>query len=294
MKRLSAFMIITAGVFWGSMGVFVRWFDKAGYTSMQIAAMRVISAFLALCIFALVTGGTKAFRIKIRDIGWFAASGIFSIFGMTWSYFEAINRSSMCVSAILLYTAPFIVTVISCVFFGERFTIKKLVSLIVAFVGCVMVTGVEGRVSSAGVVFGLISGIAYALYSVFGKVLLKRYSPLTVTVYSFGFAAVLFLITGNIKGICESVLKAGTGYISLMAIVMGVVTAMIPFILYTYGLNGTDAGKASIMAYTEPLVASVCGYIFFDEFSGWFAVLGIMLIVFSVLLINNFGRKQHE
>ena len=295
MKKCSAFMVITAGILWGSMGIFVRWFDGIGFSSVQTATMRIVTCAVSLFIISYVTCGKEVFRIDLRDTGWFLLSGVVSVFGMSWLYFEAINRSSMCMSAILLYTAPFIVTVLSCIFFKEKFTIKKLVALVIAFTGCVFVTGTDGNVTVAGVLFGLASGLAYALYSVFAKILMKKYAPMTVTVYSFGFAAVVYLFAGNIPDMANIISDSGVPFLTLViALAMGLVTATAPFLLYTFGLKGMDAGKASIMAYTEPLVAAVCGYLVFGEFSGGIAVVGIAFITFAVLLINNFGRNQNE
>ena len=295
MKKSAVFMVIMAGVLWGTMGVFVRWFSELGFAPMQVAAMRIISGTVFVILFAALTVGIEAFRIDFRDIGWFIASGVISVLGMSWLYFEALARSSMCVAAILLYTAPFIVTVLSCIFFREPFTLKKLSALIIAFFGCVMVTGIDGDVTVSGVIIALASGFAYALYSIFGKVLLKKYRPITVTVYSFFIASVCYGFVGNFPGIAGIVSGSDKPVLLIaMGIIMGVVTATSPFVLYTYGLNGMDAGKASIMAYTEPLVASVCGFVVFGEFTGFVSVTGIALIIFAVLLINNFGRKSHD
>ena len=291
MKKFSTLMVIVAGILWGSMGLFVRWFYSLGFSSMQTATVRITTSAVSLLLIAVCLFGTDTLKIKFRDIVWFLLSGIISIFGMSWMYFESINKSSMCMSAILLYTAPFIVAVFSCVFFKEKFTVNKFVALIIAFFGCVFVTGTDGAVTKSGIMFGVGSGLAYASYSLFGKILLKRYSPMTVTVYSFAVASVAFLYTGDVKGIFNQINSSQTPtLIIVVGIVMGIVTATLPFLLYTYGLKGMEAGKVAVIAYTEPLVAAVLGYLVFGEFSGCISIIGIVLIISAVLIINRQER----
>ena len=74
-----------------------------------------------------------------------------------------------------------------------------------------------------------------------------------------------------------------------VTMLMGLVTAVVPFLLYTLGLKYTDAGKASIMATTEPMVATVAGMIVFHEIPGFVSFAGIFIVIFAIALLNNFG-----
>ncbi len=294
MKKLCVVLVLTAGCLWGLMGLFVRQFTALGFTSVQIAALRTASAAVMLVIFGLFVGGKAVFKIKLRDIGWFAGSGVLSMAGMSWCYFSSINESSMCVAAILLYTAPFIVTVASVFLFGEKFNLSKAIALVAAFSGCVLVTGIGGDITALGIIFGVGSAVCYASYSLFGKVLLKRYSPLTVTMYSFVFAAAALIIICDIPSLLSCFIATGSvAKTAFLSVLMGAESAVLPYLFYTYALVGLEAGKASVMASVEPLVAALCGFLVFDERMGLLSVLGIALIIFAVFMINDFGRKKN-
>jgi hypothetical protein len=89
-------------------------------------------------------------------------------------------------AAILLYTSPIWIMLMSVLFFHEKLTRKKLIALTFAFAGCIMVSGVSGkRLTIPGLLIGLGSGIGYGLYSILGTVALRRYSPYTVTAYAY-------------------------------------------------------------------------------------------------------------
>ena len=79
----------------------------------------------------------------------------------------------------------------SVLFFREKLTGRKLLALALAFGGCVLVSGISGGgLTLSGLLFGLGSGFGYGLYSILGTVALRRYSPYTVTTWTFLFAAV--------------------------------------------------------------------------------------------------------
>ena len=136
-KNFSWIFIFAAGILWGSMGIFVDILTGLGFTEMQSAAIRICSAAVIYVVF-LVFKDASLLKIKLKDFPVFAGLGILSILAMTCFYFLAIRKTSYSVAAILLYTAPVIVSVLSAVLFKEKFGLSKLSALIVAFVGCVL------------------------------------------------------------------------------------------------------------------------------------------------------------
>ena len=284
--------ILTAGTLWGTMGIFVRVLTGFGLSSLQISAVRLFSASLILIIISAFSGGSENYKIKRRDILWFLMNGIFSITGLTICYFNSIKMSSLCTAAILLYTAPVFVMIMSYFIFREKITPMKLMALVCALLGCAFVTGFGGKISAAGVAWGIGSGICYALYSIFGTILLKKYKTFQVTLISFIAAAIAILPFSDIGGIAAAFENAeNKPLFALLCVLIGLVTAVLPYMLFTYGLNGTIPGKASIMASVEPVVATVIGILFFSEPFGANSFIGVILVILAVMLVNNFGKS---
>lgn len=99
-----------------------------------------------------------------------------------------MQQTSLAVAALLLYTAPVFVMLMSLLCFGEAFTRTKALALLLTFSGCACVTGVFGSsltLTLSGLLYGLGSGFGYALYSIFGKYAVRKYSSLTITAYTF-------------------------------------------------------------------------------------------------------------
>ena len=133
--------------------------------------------------------------------------------------------------------------------------------VILAFTGCVLVSGVAGEgVSAAGLLIGLGSGVGYGLYSILGTVALRRYSPYTVTTYTFLLAAVgSWLICRPADLIAKLAAAANTSALILLCCLTALVTAVIPFLAYTLGLRSVEASRAGILATVEPMVAALIG-----------------------------------
>ncbi len=288
MKLKSSILILSAGVLWGSMGIFVHLLtDTFGFDSLQAASLRIMSAAVILFIFLLFRD-KSLLKIKAKDTVLLMCNGIFSVFLMTVFYFASISSdTSMSVSAVLLYTAPFIVMLLSCIFLGEKLTPQKVICLIIAFLGCCLVSVSEpGYSTPAGLVFGVLSGIAYALYSIFGSMALKKHHPYTVTFYSFFFAGLCSVILSFITKLGKTACRAQEPLLLLISIVAtGLITAVLPFLFYTKGLSGTSPSKASIMAYAEPVSACVFGF-FLGENMTVPMIFGILLTLSSIILLN--------
>ena len=88
----------------------------------------------------IVVREPKQFRIRLRDFWCFFGTGICSLLFFTYCYFQAITIMDLSTAAVLLYTAPSIVMVLSLLLFHERITAQKLVALVLAFAGWCLVS----------------------------------------------------------------------------------------------------------------------------------------------------------
>ena len=290
---LGDILIIIAGLFWGSMGLFVRHLNALGFTSIQVACLRLVTAGIIFSLILLIKD-PKGFKIQVRDIPLFLALGLVSILFFTCCYFTAIRLMTMSTAAILLYTSPIWVMVLSVIFLKEKITSRKVIALILAFAGCILVSGFGGKVTLPGVLAGLGSGLGYGLYSIFGTFALRKYKPLTVTCYTFLIAGACSVLVSDPSDLFSKIAGAGSapafaGFVLLTA----VVTAVIPFLLYTIGLNKTTASKAAVLATVEPAAATFCGFFVMSESLGLFAVCGIVLVFAAIFVLSFRTGKEN-
>ncbi len=286
-RNIGPLLIILAGCFWGSMGIFVRRLTEYGFTAVQIVSIRVTLAALFFCVILLIKD-RSGFRIALRDLPLFLGLGFGSILFFTVCYFTAITMMPLSTAAILLYTSPIWIMLMSVLFFHEKLSGKKLLALALAFAGCVLVSGISGEgITLTGLLVGLGSGLGYGLYSILGTVALRKYSPYTVTAYTFLFAAAgSWLICGPADMISKFTAAPDPVSLLLFCGLTALVTAVIPFLFYTLGLRTVEASRAGILATVEPLVATLVGILVFSEPLTLLPAVGILLILSAVIILN--------
>ncbi len=295
-NHLATVYVLTAAALWGTMGLFVRYFDRLGLGSMDVVALRVlVAAMLLPAVLGLLRPGV--FRVRARDLWCFLGTGMLSIAMFSYCYFSTIVASSMAVAAVLLYGAPAIVVLLSALLFQEKITWTKALACGVAFLGCVLVSDLKGQsVPAAALVTGVLSAVGYALYSIFSRCAMNRgYHSFTIVLYTFWFSLLGVLPFANLPQTVRQVQAAGWQGWAMVAL-MGIVTAILPYIFYTLGLSGLPAGKASIMASLEPVVAALLGALVFGEIPSVTGFLGIVLVLTGVILLNGregYGTKKH-
>ncbi len=292
MKTAAPLLVVLAATCWGVIGLFSQMLAALGMDAIQITVIRCALAALFLGAYMLVAN-REAFRFALRDIWMFVGTGVLSIAFFNVCYFACIAECGLSFAAILLYTAPCFVVVMAAFFFHEHLTRRKVLALLLAFVGCLLVVGVgsgESSLSMFGVLVGLGSGLGYALYSLFARFALVRYRALTVMFYTFSFAACVLLPFAD----PVSIVLLGIADLPAALVMAGLalVSTLLPFAAYTVALRYMEAGKASIMAFIEPMVALIIGVSVFHDVLNAMNVGGIVLIVVAVALLN--VRDRHK
>ncbi len=288
-KHLGEATILLSTLLWGSIGIFTRSLTELGFSSVQIVTVRAVITVLTIGIVILIKD-PKLFKFKPKDLWMFLGTGICSFLFFNICYMSSIVENSLSVACILMYTSPIWVTLMSAVLFKERLTFKSVSALIICFGGSALVCLSSSlKLTGIGLVYGLLSGFGYALYSIFGKFAAEKYNTLTITFYTFLFATVGALPICNVKALAPLVFTVKG---SLLSVAIAVACTILPYLLYTYGLSKTTAGKASILSITEPCVAAVVGMIAFSELLGIQGFLGILAVIFGLVLLES--RKKIE
>ncbi|WP_308303503.1 DMT family transporter [Bacillus canaveralius] len=286
-KKLLPFMMIAAGAsLWGLIAFFVKGLTSLGFSAMEIVTLRVVFASIILVIIGIAASRPQM-KISLRDIHLFAGTGILSIVFFNWCYFTAINQLTISIAVILLYTSPAFVALLSFFFLKEKIDSRKKTAIIGTIVGSVLIAGMSGQdtgsLSPIGTIIGLGAGLGYALYSIFGKFALQKYSAYTVTLYTFVVAALFLLPVTRIWERGEALFDVE---VVLLAAGLGLLPTVLAYYLYTWGLERTESSTAAVIATIEPVVAVLLGLFLYGESLGIFQILGSALIILSVCAVN--------
>ena len=283
-KRLGYIYVILGAACWGLIGVFNRLLGEVGVSVWNRVTIRnFLSLVLMTVVFALFK--RSVFRIKLRHLPIFIGAGLFSVLGLAVTYFNCQMHCSLAVAGILLYLAPSFVVLMSALFWKAPITKRKVMALVVSFLGCVLVSGIMSgalTVSVTGLLLGIGAGFCYATYTIFAHYGLEHYDSLTMIYWTFFFAGLGSLAFLN-WGELAPALPLGTTWIGMAGLV--VIATVLPYLFYTKGLEVVESGKASIIANVEPVVAALTGVVFFHEVLNVWTVLGIGCVLCGVVLL---------
>ncbi len=286
---LAVAYILIAASGWGVIGLFSRPLSAAGLSPLQVTLVRSVTVAVLMGALLLIKD-RSLFRVKLRDFWMFLGTGLISIVFFNVCYFSTIQMTTLATASILLYTAPCFVMLMSAVFFKEPITAQKLAALALAFGGCVLVSGLTaGGITPLGLLTGVGSGLGYATYSIFGKVALKKYHTFTLIFYTFVVSTVCLLPFAGAGEAADILVHSGRG--ALMALGLGLVSTFMPYVCYTTGLESVEAGKASVLAFAEPMVATISGILVYHEKLHLMNAVGIVLIFLAIVLLNVQPRR---
>ncbi len=293
-KTKPALAVILSGVCWGVINIFAKRLAASGLTSLQISAIRMTIAFIVFTAVVLIKD-RKLFRIDLRDVWIFACTGIISIVLFNTFYFHTAINSQASVAVVLLYTSPVFVMVLSAIIFKEKITARKIIALIFTVAGCVLVSGIAGgsyTLPPLVLMSGIASGFFYALYSIFGNIALEKYDTLTVTVWTFIFAFISAVSLGSPGKIVDAFVNEPV--LILWGVGIGIISTVMPYFLYTWGLKRMEPTKAAILVAVEPVVGAVIGIFLFREPHDLLKITGIVFIITAIIILNFRVKKSNN
>ena len=286
MQNKAVVSVIAGGALWGLMSLFVNNLNALGFTAIDICLYRsLVSALLLLGWLAL--RDRSLLRIRLRDLWMFVGTGMISLTLFNWCYFSTIEKSQASVAVALLYTSPVFVTLLSALLFRKRLTLRKLLAAMLTVAGCFLISGMLGssyRLSPGILLTGVASGLFYGLYSIFGRYALQRCQPLTVTLYTFIFGTIGSLLWAD-NAHAFGLLQAEPGSVGWV-LGISVLITILPYFLYTYGLNYLETGKAAVLVTIEPLVGGLVGIFIYGEPHNAAKLCGMALIFVSTVLLS--------
>ncbi|MBM3299376.1 MAG: EamA family transporter [Deltaproteobacteria bacterium] len=278
--------VVGAALMWASSGTLSKALFVSGTGPLELVQVRVTFASMGLGI-VLLLADRELLRIRARDLMLMALLGGVGMALVQSTYYYSISKINVMAAILIQYLGPVIVGLYSIAFWGERLTAPKSISLLLAVGGCYLVAGGYNlallELNRIGVLVALAAAFCFAAYSLLGERAMHRYSPWTVTFYSFLFAAV----TWHLLIPPFHYLQGSYGLREWLCIAYIVVVGTIaPFGLYFVGVNYVRATRASITATLEPIAAGLMAFGFLGETMEPLQLLGAGFTISAIVLLQ--------
>ena len=280
--------IIFAMVTFGTIGIFVRNIDLPS-TVIALARGVVGTLFLLLVVFAKGQGVDKV-AIK-KNLKTLAISG--ACIGFNWILlFEAYRYTTVATATLAYYMAPIFVMMASPFVLKERLSAIKILCVVMALTGMVLVSGVvqsgtEG-VDFTGILCGVGAASLYATVILLNK-FIKEISAYDMTIMQLGLAAlVLSPYTLAVENF--GALTPDTTSLLLLAVV-GVIHTGFTYALYFSSIQSLKAQTVAIFSYIDPIVAIILSAVLLNESMDIYSIVGAVLVLGSTFVSELAERK---
>lgn len=286
MKPSPAGLILTAAVLWGLLGILGKGAQGAGVGALEVAFWR---AALGGSLFALHAGLTRAELPRGRDLGVTALFGLVGVSVFYGAYQLAVRTGGASLASVLLYTAPAFVALLGWGLLRERLGGREALAVAGTLGGIALISlgGGQGvTVTGAALGWGLLSGLTYSLYYLYGKAFFGRYAPTAL------YAVALPVGALGLLPFAEFSAKTPAAWASLAGI--AVLSTYFAYLAYSAGLKHLPATRASVIASLEPVVAAGLAAALFGERLSAVALGGAALVIGAALLLSVGGREDTE
>ena len=282
-------MVILAASFWGLSGtVAQRMFQQMDISPAWLVTIRLLtSGFLLIFVGAVRKKRVWDIWKDWREAFRFLLFGFFGMLAVQYTYFLSIARGNAAVATLLQYVAPVFVILYSLL--KERIKPRGVegMAAFLALTGMflLLTDGSFGEltVPFLSVIWGLLSAVSLAFYTLFGAYLLKSRESTVVT--GWGMA-----IGGLFMSILHPPLRLpridwnGEMWLSLLFVV--VFGTLVAFYLYLESLKYISAKESSLLGCAEPLVSVLASVLWLRVSFGFWQGIGTVLILGMIVLLS--------
>ena len=289
MKKLYLILPILAGLMFGSGGVFVRTLTQNGIDSTTLLFLRFSVAIIPILIAILLTN-KKLLKIQLSDIPLFIICAL-CILGLNLCYNESMNSISLSLAAVLLSLAPIYVLIFAYILFGEKITLKKVICIILAVTGCLLMIGalesVLDNISIQGIIFGAGAGLFWAIYLIASKKSIENGNhTFTILFYSIIFLSIALIPFTHLNQITNFI-APNPPLAIIFLIIHSTFSFALPYIFSTISLNYIDSGISSILlSGAEPFAAFIFGLVLYSEIPTIIMFSGFILSISSMMILT--------
>ena len=289
--------MLTANIAWGLMAPLsksIMMFGAIGYLSL--VSFRLGGAAIAFWIASLFVKNEK---VPLRDLLLMFVASLFAIVFNQAIFITGVSMTSPINASIVTTFLPITVMVISAFYLKEPITFKKLLGVIVGGAGAVLIIvsstqldvgdGASKR-NLMGILLVFLAQLSYAIYFVFFKNFVEKYSPITLMKWMFLFASITYLPFAykEFLYLDYSIIPFSV-YRDIAFVVLG--STFFTYLMVPIGQKNLRPTVASMYNNVQPIVATIAAAIMGIDAFGLLKGIAIALVFMGVFIVNRSKEK---
>lgn len=225
-----------------------------------------------------------------RQLGGLALLGGVGYVVESLCYFQALERISAGLTALLLYLYPALVVLLAAVFLHERPSRRATACVAVATVGTVLTIGPVAGGQVTGVLLGLGAAVSYATYIIVSSRLTSGLGPFATSAVVMGACGLVYDAIALTRG-ASYPSRAGAWAALVGVAVLGTVVAVACFFGALALLGPSDT---AVLSTVEPVVSVVVAMLVLDEVLTPLQAAGGALVIGAVVALARIGSAQRD
>ncbi len=274
--------------------IFVKMLGVGLMSPTSIGFWRTFFGAVFLCTIAFVRN--RSLSISKAAIWWTALAGfLFSADLFFWH--RSIIYSGAGIATILANTQVFGTSVLSFLIFKEKLSAKFIIAAVGAFAGVALLIGLGSEIEMTGrylrgVLYGLITGLAYANYLVTLKFASHKQALPDFVILMAWVSLFMALFLGGATIIENRGFFPSGGYSWLVVILLGLIPQTIGWWSISTGLANANASKAGLILLLQPVLATIWGILLFDEKLTLIQSFGAAITLLAIYIGSSSKDKQ--
>ncbi len=291
-KTLPLMAIIVTSIMWGLSFLSIK-ITVDVLPPMTLALTRFLIGSVVLSFIYMLKEKDK--KLNKEDIPMLALSGFIGV--SAYFYFEnnGVKLISASSASMIIAVIPIFTLIAEIIVFKEKLTMKKIISVIISFLGVYLIVGFISETSSVssskGNVFMFAAVIAWVAYTITTKPLYKKYSQIAIVYFQTLFGT-LFLVPFVFFETTNWSLVNNT--IILNVIYLGVFCSAIAYYLYIYAMDHLGVSTTSLFLNLLPVVTVIGSYFILGEKVNMYQIIGGALVIFAVYFVNTKEKNLEE
>lgn len=285
MSVLPYIFVLLGAILWGTTGTAQTFLPDNAHPFIISAGRSTVGGFSLLIIMVLWR------KIKFKTWPWketvYAAICI-ALFQLL--FFSSVKLTGVAIASVVaIGSAPVFSGIIEWLFLKLRPSRIWVISTLFAIVGCLFLFLNKGEITinPIGIMYSLIAGMIFALYTISSKSLLEKEEAIPAVAMTFSVSALLlmpFFFIYDVSWLKEA------GNIGII-FYLGLATTSIAYVLYARGLNKIPSSSALTLSLAEPTTAAILGVFIVGENLSTMSWIGILLLLGSIVVLT-IGSKS--
>ncbi|WP_193509825.1 EamA family transporter [Cryobacterium sp. BB736] len=288
------FWALLAALLFGVNGSVTKVLVEGGLSAAHVTLFRVAGTALIAAIVLLVSD-RKAFRITLRQAAVLAVLGVFGVALLQFTYAVAVSLVPVGIALLIEYMAVLIVALFAFFVLRERVRARLWVAIGFVLIGLALVARVwNSDLNPLGVLMASCAAVALALYFLLGEREVGKSSPMAVGFWSMSFAALFWVIFGDLGSLDVSGLGEAVplgGHLEAVAVPLWMLVAwnvvlgsFAPFLLSLLALRYLTATAAGITASAEVIFAFAFAWVWLGELLTPLQLVGAAVVLVGIVL----------